>query len=428
MISLDYQAFLETQEFRVLVVGIEEEQLASSIQAFGDPENSPVQVDWVATDSSGLELIQGGNQYDMIFMDCRKSLKNGAGIEQMRALNEEAVFLGLAHAGDGVTGANAAGSFDLMVDVLMVDSVLPWVMQQRVERKYMTVEWTALKSQLKDVSYKNEMADVASTVLHNVGNVLNSVKVAAGVVESCIKDSSVVLVNRIADLLAGHDGGVENFLTQDPKGKRIPGTIQKLAPHLLDEQQKMLKEIQVVMRNLDHVKHIISSHQTMAKTQGSIECVSLLDLIEQALELSFQPGDTTWVSIRREYHDVPQIRVDKHQVLQILVNLLRNAKQAMFVQPNKAHELMLRIENHVQNDSSVVLIIQDSGTGIAPEHLSQMFSRGFTTKKDGNGIGLHSSALTMKNMGGNLEVYSQGVGCGAVFTLGFPLEKSRGSA
>ncbi len=425
MAALEYQASLDVSDIHVLIVGIQQSELPSSFPPLGHSKN--LLVDWASSEASGLECIQAGQSYDIIVLDCRHFPLPTDDIRGMRTKNRSAVFLGLIDSYENGEKANATGLCDLLVDVLMVDAVFPWLTQQQMERKRMSHEGETLKSQLKDFSYQNEMADVASTVLHNVGNVLNSVKVAAEVVESCVKESSVVLVNKIADLLAGHDGGIEHFLTQDPKGKRIPGAIQKLAPHLLEEQQEILKEIQVVVRNLDHVKHIITSHQMMAKTQGIVEPVSLLDLLEQALELSFQPADSSWVHIRREFQEVPEVSVDKHQVLQILVNLLRNAKQAMFVQPNKAHELTLRVENDVEKDSFVVLSIKDSGMGIAPEHVSQMFSRGFTTKKDGNGIGLHSSALTMRKMGGHLEVYSEGVGCGAVFTLRFPLEACRDS-
>jgi signal transduction histidine kinase len=276
---------------------------------------------------------------------------------------------------------------------------------------------------LEEVSYNNEMADVASTVLHNVGNVLNSVNVAVNVVHELVNQSSVMLVHRMAELLKGHDEDWETFLTQDPKGKRIPPALVKLGDHLIEEQQTVLKEMGGLVRNIDHVKQIILSHQTMAKSQGKRESLSIVELLDQAVELSFQPGDSKWMKIQRDYRPVPDVVTDRHQLLQILVNLLRNAKQAMQSQGGVDHILAIGVEGKSENVLSVVTTIRDTGLGIAPEHLARMFTRGFTTKHDGNGIGLHSSIVTIHGMGGSLQAHSDGVGAGATMTLTLPVQR-----
>jgi len=242
------------------------------------------------------------------------------------------------------------------------------------------------------------------------------------VVHELVNKSSVVLVHRIAELLKGHDEDWGTFLTQDPKGKRIPPALVKLGSHLIEEQRTVLKEIQGLVRNIDHVKQIIFSHQAMAKSRGMCESLSVVELVDQALELSFQPGDAKWIRIQRDYQPAPAVLVDRHQLLQILVNLLRNAKQAMQLQGGSSHFLTVRVEGRSEDGLSVVMTIRDTGIGIAPEHLAWMFTRGFTTKQDGNGIGLHSSMVTIHRMGGSLQVHSDGIGTGATFTLTLPAQ------
>ncbi|MDH5700819.1 MAG: ATP-binding protein, partial [Nitrospirota bacterium] len=241
-----------------------------------------------------------------------------------------------------------------------------------------------------------------------------------------INQSSVILVHRIAELLKGHDENWEIFLTQDPKGKRIPPAIMKLGSHLIEEQQTVLKELEGLVRNIDHVKQIIISHQTMAKSRGMRESLSVVELLDQAVELSFQPGDAKWIRIQRDYQAVPAVVTDRHQLLQILVNLLRNAKQAMQLQGGVDHLLTIRVKGRTDDELSVVITIRDTGMGIAPEHLARMFTRGFTTKHDGNGIGLHSSMVTIHRMGGLLQAHSEGVGAGATLTLILPVEAGAG--
>jgi signal transduction histidine kinase len=197
----------------------------------------------------------------------------------------------------------------------------------------------------------------------------------------------------------------------------------KLGDHLIEEQQTVLKEMGGLVRNIDHVKQIILSHQTMAKSQGKRESLSIVELLDQAVELSFQPGDSKWMKIQRDYRPVPDVVTDRHQLLQILVNLLRNAKQAMQSQGGVDHILAIGVEGKSENVLSVVTTIRDTGLGIAPEHLARMFTRGFTTKHDGNGIGLHSSIVTIHGMGGSLQAHSDGVGAGATMTLTLPVQR-----
>ena len=324
---------------------------------------------------------------------------------------------------EGGQGRIVEDAVGYCIDEALAPSILKWAFQRAQERKQILAEQERLRSRLGEAAYKIEMADVASTVLHNVGNVLTSVTVAANMVESVVDQSSVNLVNRMAELIKAHDQDLGAYLTEDPKGKRIPPSLGKLGTHLIEEQRAILKEMKGLVRNIRHMKQIIASHQTMAKSAGQAEQISLVDVLSHAMELSFQPGDEKWITICPDYQQVPTVLVDQHQLLQILVNLLRNAKQAMRQQVQDSHDLNISVKYQDDDEASVVMTIQDSGIGIAPEHLSKIFTRGFTTKTDGNGIGLHSSILAIQNMGGSMQVQSEGVGRGATFTLTFPVQK-----
>ncbi len=334
----------------------------------------------------------------------------------------DALIMGLIDEADSAVEDIGEAAIDWLVNENVLAIAMQWAIREGRLRKRVLQERDQLQRQLEDASFQNEMAEIASTVLHNVGNVLNSVNVAVNVVHELVNQSSVVLVHRIAELLKGHGEDWGRFLTQDPKGKRIPPALVKLGSHLIEEQQTVLKEIQGLVRNIDHVKQIIFSHQTMAKSRGMCESLSVVELVDQAVELSFQPGDAKWLRIQRDYQPAPAVLVDRHQLLQILVNLLRNAKQAMQLQGGSSHFLTVGVEGRSVDGLSVVMTIRDTGIGIAPEHLARMFTRGFTTKHDGNGIGLHSSRGTIHRMGGSLQVHSDGIGTGATFILTLPVQ------
>jgi signal transduction histidine kinase len=425
MLSPDCQSLPTTLSLDVLMVGFHEAEFSPSCRSVLTSLEPNPSVEWVTTVQKGITQIELENRYDVIVLDCRKEGGEWGQACQMQQDGKDAVIIGIINIpeAEGEQGRIAEDAVGCRVDETLAPSVLRWVFQQAQERKQFLAEQEQLRSQLGEAAYKIEMADVASTVLHNVGNVLTSVTVAANMVESVVDQSAVALVNRMAELIKAHDQDLGTYLMEDPKGKRIPPSLEKLGTHLLEEQRVVLKEMKGLVRNIRHMKQIIASHQTMAKSAGQTEQISLADVLSHAMELSFQPGDEKWITIRPDYQQVPTVLVDQHQLLQILVNLLRNAKQAMRQQVQDSHELILSVKYQDDDEAIVVMTIQDSGIGIVPEHLSKMFTRGFTTKTDGNGIGLQSSILAIKNMGGSMHVQSEGVGRGATFTLTFPVQK-----
>ena len=425
MLSPDCQSLPITLSLGVLMVGFREAEFSPSCRSVLTSLEPTPSVEWVTNVQKGINQIESGNRYDVIVLDCRKEGGEWGQACQMQQGGKNVVIIGIINipeteGGQGMIAEDAVGC---RIDETLAPSALKWAFQQAQERKQFLAEQERLRSQLGEAAYKIEMADVASIVLHNVGNVLTSVTVAANMVESVVDQSSVILVNRMAELIKAHDQDLGTYLTEDPKGKRIPPSLEKLGAHLMEEQMAILKEMKGLVRNIRHMKQIIASHQTMAKSAGQAEQISLANVLSHAMELSFQPGDEKWITIQPDYQQVPTVLVDQNQLLQILVNLLRNAKQAMRQQVQDSHVLNLSVKYQDDGEASVVMTIQDSGIGIAPEHLSKLFTRGFTTKTDGNGIGLHSSILAIQDMGGSMHVKSEGVGRGATFTLTFPVQK-----
>jgi signal transduction histidine kinase len=115
-------------------------------------------------------------------------------------------------------------------------------------------------------------------------------------------------------------------------------------------------------------------------------------------------------------------KIDKHKVLQILVNLIRNAKHSFDGVKEDKKQITLGI---TKTDDRLQIAITDNGIGIPPENLLRIFNHGFTTKKNGHGFGLHSGALTAKELGGTLTAFSEGTGRGSKFTLEFPITEEK---
>ncbi len=288
------------------------------------------------------------------------------------------------------------------------------------ERKKAEAEREVLNKQLIDTSRRVGMADVATGVLHNVGNVLNSINVSVGLVQKTIRSSPMEKISRTAAMMGQHTEDLGSYLTQDPKGRQIPEYLTKVGNHLIQEQSNMLKEIESLVKNIDHIKEIINVQQTIAGSAGLQEPTDLADLMEQALGVNLVSLERHHITVTREYAKLPPLTLDRHLMLQILVNLISNAKHAMKALPDRPHHLTLRIHRSDTKDGVVALQVSDNGMGIKPEHLRRIFTQGFTTKEDGHGFGLHSGALSAKVMGGALTVHSDGEDQGATFTLELP--------
>jgi signal transduction histidine kinase len=426
MVTADCQMTSELPLLHVGMVGLQEGDLPPSCQRVLASQHYPIQVTWMPNDLLNISSLDTSDPYDLILLDCRtKRRGRNRMMPKLKNVFGDALIMGLIKedGSESETGGRNKAAVGWLVKENMAAMAMEWAIQERVFRKRIVTERNQLRRQVSDAFYHKEMAEVASTGLHNVGNVLNSVNVAVNAVHELVVQSSVIVVHQIAELLQGHKENWEYFLTQDSKGRRIPSALVKLGSQLIAEQQAVRKEVEGLIRNVDHVKKIIFSHQVLAKSQSVGESLSVGELLDQAVELSFQPGDAKWVKIQRDYQIVPPAVVDKHQLLQVLVNLLRNAKQAMQLQGGTNHTLSLWVTNMPEECSSVVMTIRDTGIGIAPQNLARMFTRGFTTKQEGNGIGLHSSRLMIQRMGGQLEARSAGVGAGATFTVTLPMQR-----
>ncbi|MBN1208397.1 MAG: PAS domain S-box protein [Myxococcaceae bacterium] len=272
---------------------------------------------------------------------------------------------------------------------------------------------------LVDVSRQAGMAEVATGVLHNVGNTLNSVNISASLVTDHLRKSRLSSLAKATHLLREHASDFTSFLTQDPQGQKLPSYLIALSDQLQEERGAMLQELGALGSSVDHVKSIVSMQQKHARTAGAVEEVEVPRLIDEALRLHAVSFERHGIRIERDYAELPPIQVDRHKLLQILINLLSNARHALADGPNEDKRLRIYVRP-APEQGRMLIQVEDNGVGISPEHLPRMFTQGFTTKKEGHGFGLHISALAATEMQGRLSCTSAGPGQGATFTLELP--------
>jgi C4-dicarboxylate-specific signal transduction histidine kinase len=289
------------------------------------------------------------------------------------------------------------------------------------QRERTQAEMEKTHKELLKVSRAAGMSEVATGVLHNVGNVLNSINISASIVAEHLNEFNIVNIARAANLMRDHADDIGNFMTNDPKGKQLPDYLTQLATHLSTEQSLLVKEIGFVKMKIGHIKEIVAAQQNYGKVVGLEERVKVEGLIEDVFRIHASELAQHEVKIRHDYAPgLPEILVDKHKVLQILLNLLSNAKHAVVDSGQKEKQVTIRVTN---GNDKIRIAMSDNGVGITPLNLRKIFNHGFTTwKQGGHGFGLHSGALAAKEMGGSLLAQSDGQGQGATFTLEIPIK------
>jgi signal transduction histidine kinase len=282
-----------------------------------------------------------------------------------------------------------------------------------------TAELRGAQAQLVDTARQAGMAEMATNVLHNVGNVLNSVNVSANLLSQKVRGSKSAGLSKAVALMDEHARDLGGFLTTDARGRALPGYLDKLATTLTTERESLEEELLRLTNSVAHIKDIVSAQQSLAGVSGVIETVRVSDLLEDALLMAGVRGDAGVAVTLEVPEDDPLLSMDRHRILLVLLNLLGNAMHAMSRNAGRPRQLSLLAK--VKAGQLMSITVADNGVGIPPENLTRIFVHGFTTSAQGHGFGLHSSAVAAKEMGGELSVHSDGAGSGAVFTLEVPL-------
>jgi two-component system NtrC family sensor kinase len=354
--------------------------------------------------------LPGPAQWEAVHADLRRQVSEREHAEQeVRRLNGE-----LEHRVRERTAALEQANQRL--------SALHAELEQRVEDR--TLELREAQAALMASARQAGMAEIATNVLHNVGNVLNSLNVAVGMACQRLRQSRLPGLGKSVGLLAEHQADLPRFLSEDPKGRLLPDYLRRLDDSLKQEHGEMQVDLDQMSKSIDHMKDIVATQQSYAGTRQVVAPTSVQAMVDDALRMNAGALSRHQIVVEQDIAPMPDLPLDRHRTLQVLVNLIGNAKQAMDAEGATGH--LMRIRAWRDDAGALSLSVQDQGDGIAPENLSRIFAHGFTTREQGHGFGLHSCALAARDMGGELQVHSEGPGRGATFTLVLPLAQEAG--
>ncbi len=295
-------------------------------------------------------------------------------------------------------------------------------LRAEMERRNSAIEERdALQAELVEIARRVGLEELTTNILHNVGNTLNSVNVALSKMEKQIIASKVNSIPQLAALFDEHKDNLAHFLLEDPRGQKIPEYIQRLGDVLESERQENEEEIEVMRKSVDHINQIVSYQQAYSKIVAFKETMSVCDLIKDAIAITQGELIRFGVQVSCQFDDVPDIEVDRRKLIQILLNLISNAKHSLVDRGAEERWIYIRVK---AEDDILRIEVEDNGYGILTEHMSQLFTFGFTTREEGHGFGLHGCANHAREMDGKIYAHSEGRNKGALFVFDLPMQNT----
>jgi signal transduction histidine kinase len=294
-------------------------------------------------------------------------------------------------------------------------------LERRVEER--TRELKEAQTRLTDTAREVGMAEIASNVLHNVGNVLTSAVINLEQMREVVDSSRTDRAKQLTAMFEEHRDDMVDFLTRDSRGKLVPSYFSALTRELLRERVDLQEHLEAMSWHIEHIRSIVEMQRNYARTTLLIEECDLSQLVSNAVRTQTAALQRHGIDVTCELPASCRVRTDRHKVLQILINLITNAKYAVAGVPVGQRRLLVRLTT--EGEMAHIQVV-DNGMGVAPELREKLFSQGFTTRKDGRGFGLHFSALAAKLLGGHLGLESEGLGKGVTATLELPLDAPHG--
>jgi signal transduction histidine kinase len=290
------------------------------------------------------------------------------------------------------------------------------VLSREFERMMRKLERS--RAELVDTARAAGMSEIATGILHNVGNALNSVGVSTELIEAKLRSSRQQKLDKLAELVRSQGDKFGEFVAHDPRGRHVAPFLLEVANGLREEHAQLADEVRTLASGVEHIRALVAAQQDFARASELRESVELDALVDMAWGIVERATSGKLPELVRELEPLGRVPVQRHKLVQVLVNLLKNACESIAAagrQPGRV-TVVLRARS-----GQIELEVRDDGLGISAEHLPQLFRHGFTTKSDGHGFGLHSCANAATEMGGAIRVHSDGPGRGASFVLALPL-------
>jgi len=267
--------------------------------------------------------------------------------------------------------------------------------------------------------YEGGMAEMSVGVLHNIGNTLTPSKIALSMLLNRLEKSP--LRQHIRNILKPLEEVIPCCELPEDEKQKLLKIIQILPGSLEEEYEQSILEVEKIREKQEHIASIIALHMRYSHLQVDYCEVSLPRIIEDAISMQSESIHKRHIEIIKEINNIPYIKIQESKLLQILVNLIKNAYESIDLNPQSSKQVTIKAYVDDSINNQVIVKIKDTGSGFSSGADKQFFDFGYTSKSEGTGFGLHFCKSFLNSIGGDITAYSEGEGSGSEFTLYLPL-------
>ncbi|MDJ0835615.1 MAG: AAA family ATPase [Acidobacteriota bacterium] len=288
------------------------------------------------------------------------------------------------------------------------------ILEERVKQRTQQLEQA--RDELVEKARLAGMADIAINVLHNLGNVLNSVVISSQAIHRnlvCTRAKGLDRAGKLMKTLV-----IEDIRRQNPRADKLVRYFTTIGEVLKQEREDGLGHVRRIEERVEDIRDVIAAQERYVSGGRQAETLPLSRILDEAVGISEGVLSRHDVRVKPIVESDPVVPVQRIKLIHALINLIENAVEAMDDIPKEERTLSVHIGE--ENGKAVMRFI-DRGTGIPGELIEKIFSHGFTTHEKGKGFGLHTCANALAEMGGRVWAESGGVGLGATFVVTLPI-------
>ena len=263
--------------------------------------------------------------------------------------------------------------------------------------------------------------EIVDTILHNIGNAINSVTTGIETVhKNLTNDRLPGRLFALASAIKAHRDDWIDYLRNDPQGQKVLPFIVGLAEDFGRRDEGLIKTVYRVRDRARHIADIVRTQKALGSPHLDRKDIDLRNAFFEAIKVLKDSLTKRGTDISVDCERAPrEIRIQESQFHQMMVNLMKNsieAIDALVVADGLKEKPRIQIRAYVEGDF-LHLDVSDNGIGIDSINPKRLFAAGFTTKKEGSGLGLHSAANFVIGSGGQIHPLSDGVGRGTTMRV-----------
>ncbi len=331
------------------------------------------------------------------------STKEKADFRFAHLLHVSNKFMGFALFDSGIMDENVYQELSIQISTALLGSIL----LEKLDNTYKT---------FTDQAHKEGMANIATEILHNIGNILNSVNTSVQFMREVITTPVFDDLTMANHLLNMNITDIDNFISNDIKGKKLMEFYVNLGKSFDILQNHLSNHIHRLDYKVNSINDIIVAQQNFAVEKAIVEELDIISVLDDSLKLHLSSLDKYKIEIIKNYLYRPKILAQRSKLMHIFFSLISNAKESFLDILRESRYIRITVYN---DSTGKYICIEDNGCGIRSDLLEKIFTYGYTTKKEALGFGLHRCTSYMKDMAGEIWAESDGPDKGATFVLRF---------